>query len=83
MIIELQWQMLAEGHRVARLMMFYKIHCRYVVISIPLSLKCYVQVVVVIVLKTLNAGHRPLCSFLTQYQLFIIISFNYCSLKLI
>jgi len=38
-ITELNWQLLAERHRIARLMMFYKIHYQLVAITMPLELK--------------------------------------------
>jgi len=39
MITELNWQPLAERHRIARLVMFYKIHYQLVAITMPLELK--------------------------------------------
>jgi len=39
MITELNWQPLAERRRIARLVMFYKIHYQLVAITMPLELK--------------------------------------------
>jgi len=39
MITELNWQPLAEQRRIARLVMFYKIHYQLVAITMPLELK--------------------------------------------
>jgi len=39
MITELNWQPLVERHRIARLVMFYKIHYQLVAITMPLELK--------------------------------------------
>jgi len=39
MITELNWQPLAERHRIARLVMFYKTHYQLVAITMPLELK--------------------------------------------
>ena len=43
MLSELNWQLLAERRRHARLVMFYKIHYRLVSICIPLTWKFHLQ----------------------------------------
>jgi len=39
MLTELNWQLLAERRRIAHLVMFYKIHCHLVAITMPLESK--------------------------------------------
>ncbi len=41
MLTELNWQTLAERHRIARLVMFYKIHYQLVAINMPLETKLF------------------------------------------
>ena len=41
MLAELNWQSLAERHRLARLTMFYKMHYQLVAVDMPLTMKVH------------------------------------------
>ena len=43
MLNELNWQLLASRRRAARLVMFYKIHHKLVVVNVPLNRKLHVR----------------------------------------